>query len=93
VQIGVSFRSKGGELCRTFSIRPPDALSGLACREPSAWVVRVLARVEGAQTEPRNYSQAGSEMPAAVRAAVDAEIVDEPLDAAAEAAAQKNGWK
>jgi len=28
-----------------------------------------------------------------VRAAVEAQIADEPLDAAAEMAAQKNGWK
>jgi anti-sigma factor RsiW len=93
VQIGVTFRAKGGELCRTFSIRQADTLSGVACREASAWSVRVLARADGAQTQPGNYQQAGSEMPAAVRAAVDAEIADEPLDAAAEAAAQKNRWK
>jgi hypothetical protein len=93
VQIGVSFRAKGGELCRTFSIRQADTLSGVACREASSWSVRVLARAEGAQTQPGNYQQAGSGMPAAVRAAVEAQIADEPLDAAAEMAAQKNGWK
>jgi hypothetical protein len=32
-------------------------------------------------------------MAVAVRETVDAEIADEPLDAAAEAAARKNGWK
>jgi hypothetical protein len=93
MHIGVSFRAKGGELCRTFSIRQADTLSGLACREKNAWSVRVLARAGGAQTQPGNYQQAGSEMPAAVRETVDAEIADEPLDAAAEAAARKNGWK
>jgi hypothetical protein len=93
VQIGVSFRAKSGELCRTFSIRQAETLSGLACREAGAWNVRVLAHAEGGSTQPGNYRQAGSEMPAAVRAAVDADIADEPLDAAAEAAAQKNGWK
>jgi hypothetical protein len=93
VQVGVSFRAKSGELCRTFSVRRDDALSGVACRESSAWNVRVLQRAEGAQTRPGNYQQAGSEMPAAVRAAVDAEIADDPLDAAGEAAAKKNGWK
>ena len=93
VQIGVSFRAKGGELCRTFSIRQADTLSGLACRETNAWSVRVLARAEGGQTRPGNYQQAGSEMALAVRETVDAEIADEPLDAAAEAAARKNGWK
>lgn len=93
VQIGVSFRAKGGELCRTFSIRQADTLSGLACREAGAWSVRVLERAEGRQTQPGNYRQAGSEMSAAVRAGVDAAIAGEPLDAAAEVAAQKNGWK
>jgi hypothetical protein len=92
VQIGVSFRGKGGEVCRTFTIREPDALGGLACRETGSWSVRVLARAE-AQGASESYRQAGSELPAAVRAVVEAQIADEPFDSAAEAAARKSGWK
>jgi anti-sigma factor RsiW len=93
VQIGVSFRAKAGELCRTFAIRQGDALSGLACRDGSSWSVRVLAPGEGGTGPAGNYQQAGSDLPLAVRAAVEAQIEAEPLDAAAEAVARKNGWK
>jgi hypothetical protein len=39
------------------------------------------------------YRPAGSEMPAAVRAAVEQQIAGEPLDAAGEAQAKKGYWK
>src|SRR5262249_31235788 len=33
VQIGVSFRSHGGDYCRTFVLREKNAIAGLACHE------------------------------------------------------------
>jgi hypothetical protein len=90
VHIGVSFRTKAGEYCRTFV---SGALSGLACREGSAWDVRTLARADVSVGGEGGYHPAGSEMPAAVRAAVDEQINGDPLDATAEAQAKTNGWK
>jgi hypothetical protein len=93
VRIGVSFRSKSGEYCRTFAVAAPAALAGLACREADAWQVRVLARASSQGGGPAAYRQASSSMPRAVIAAVDNLIAGEPLDAQAEAAARKQHWR
>ncbi len=91
VQIGVSFRSKSGEYCRTFSMRAP-AIAGLACHAAQGWRLQVLTGTpeEGAATG--GYRQAASPVAAPVVAAVNAEISGEPLDARAEAAARREGW-
>lgn len=91
VRIGVSFRAKTGEYCRTFSLRRPAALAGLACRSGKDWRIGVLvgAPPRGAGT----YRQAASAMPPALIAAVDAEISGQPLDAPAEAAARSRHWQ
>ncbi|HET9106611.1 MAG TPA: zf-HC2 domain-containing protein [Steroidobacteraceae bacterium] len=90
VRIGVSFRAKSGEYCRTFSLRRPAALAGLACRAGENWRIGVL--VEGPPAGAGTYRQAASPMPPALIAAVDAEIAGEPLDAPAEAAARARQW-
>lgn len=93
VRIGVSFRSKSGEYCRTFAVAAPAALAGLACRAADAWQVRVLARVESPGGGSGAYRQAGSSMPPSVVAAVGNLIAGEPLDAQAEAAARRQHWR
>jgi hypothetical protein len=101
VHIGVSFKTKGGAYCRTFAVQQGtpssgsagESLSGLACREGGSWDVRALARADMSQGGEGGYQPAGSEMPAAVRAAVEDQIEGEPLDAAAEARAKASGWK
>ena len=90
VHIGVSFKTKTGEYCRTFV---SGAMSGLACREGGAWDVRTLARADVSVGGEGGYHPAGSEMPAAVRAAMEDQIDGDPLDAPAEARAKTNGWK
>jgi hypothetical protein len=93
VQIGVSFKSKSGDTCRTFTVKEQNVLGGLACRQQNEWRVQVLADAPpGANTES-GYKPAGGSMPAAVVAAVEKEIEGEPLDAAAEAAARARGWQ
>lgn len=92
VRIGISFRSKSGEYCRTFSLRQP-ALGGLACRVPDGWRVGVLARAEPSGAGPDTYRQAASALPAAVAAAVGNQVAGEPLDAHAEAAARARQWR
>ena len=93
-RIGVSFRSKSGQYCRTFTLRQAAPLAGLACRAGSDWRVRVLARVESAGgSSDGGYRQAASAMPPAVVAAVGSLIVGEPLDAQAEATARGRNWQ
>ncbi len=93
VRIGVSFRSKSGAYCRTFTLRRPAALAGLACRAADGWQVGVLAHSESAAGGPGGYRQAASSMPPAIVTAVGDRIAGEPLDAQAEAAARTRRWQ
>lgn len=92
VRIGVSFRSKSGEYCRTFSIRGP-AVAGLACHAADGWRLEVLSRAGGQPGAAGAYRQASSMMPRALVSTVGDEISGEPLDARAEAAARRHGWQ
>ena len=90
LHIGVSFRAQDGAYCRTFdSIEANKTVSGLACRQPDAWVVRI------ATTEPvvaSDYRQAGSAAPA-VMSLVDSMIAGDPLTDAQERAARDHSWR
>jgi hypothetical protein len=92
VKIGVSFKSKAGAYCRTFSLSESTKLAGLACRDHDDWRVRVLTQSEQHAQQDGNYRRAGSEMPRTVLQAVDDLIAGEPLDAHAEAAARDQHW-
>lgn len=93
VKIGVSFKSKTGTYCRTFTLHESTTLSGLACRDHDDWHVQTLA-----QSQPNSmgsndtYRQASTDMPRSVLQAVDDTIAGEPLDAHAEAAAREQHW-
>ena len=93
VRIGVSFRSKSGRYCRTFALASPAALAGVACRAADGWQVGALASTESPSADSGTYRQAASAMPPAVLAAVNTQIVGEPLDAHAEAAARGRHWQ
>jgi hypothetical protein len=92
VEIGVSFRARGGDYCRSFVLRRGSALAGLACHDPAAWRVVALAQSEAAPAASGAYRAAASALPPAVAHTLDALIVGEPLDARAEAAAREHGW-
>ncbi|QYF91750.1 hypothetical protein KY495_13180 [Massilia sp. PAMC28688] len=87
VRLGVSFVSKEGSYCRSFTL-PQTA--GLACRSGNQWRIPVMATtvVAGAGA----YRQA-SAMPSAVLDAIDERISGKALDANAEKVAQMQGWK
>ncbi len=91
VKIGVSFRSKDGDYCRTFALRQTKPLAGLACHEVGAWRVRIAAQSAPA-TPQGGYRTAGDEIPAPVLEAMDQTIDGAPLDAPGEAKAQAAGW-
>jgi hypothetical protein len=93
VQIGVSFRSKSGDYCRTFRLQQSDGAAGLACHEQSGWRIEVLAHPQGAASPQGQYRQAASALPPTVLRAVDDAIAGDPLDAAAEAQARASRWQ
>jgi hypothetical protein len=92
VQIGVSFRSRAGDYCRTFLLRDSSALAGMACRQNDAWHVQSVAQSEKAP-EGLYRQAASSAMPKAVLQAVEETISGDPLDSPAEAAAKARGWR
>jgi len=92
VRIGVSFKSKAGAYCRTFTAHESTALAGLACRDHDDWHVQVLAQTTSTPDNGTAYRQAGSALPKSVLQAVDDNIAGEPLDAAAETAARDKNW-
>ena len=100
VKIGVSFMSKAGDYCRTFTMHVSATLAGLACRDHDDWRVTVLA--QNPQTESNSssasgagsgaYRQAATEIPRSVLQAVEDNIAGAPLDAHAEASARDLRW-
>lgn len=93
VQVGISFISKTGEYCRTFTLEAQSTLAGLACRESGGWQIQALAASTAARGRQGPYRQAASNIPPAILAALGDEIAGEPLDAHAEAAARARGWR
>jgi hypothetical protein len=100
VRIGVSFKSKAGAYCRTFTLRESTALAGLACRDHDDWRVQMLAQSAQAQAPAESetsstntgYRQASSQMPHSVLQAVEDNIAGDTLDAHAEASARDQHW-
>ncbi len=93
VDIVLSFLSKSGAYCRTFRIARRTASAGLACRNGTNWRIDVLARSSEGAGADSAYRTAGSSLPPAVLNAIQARIVDQPLDRAGEIAARRRGWK
>jgi hypothetical protein len=89
VRVGISFRDRAGDYCRTFHLQREAPIAGLACRAGEAWRLQVLASAVKQEGE----LQPAAAMPMAVLQAVDAAIDGEPLDATAESAARDAGWR
>ena len=92
VQIGISFRDKKGDYCRTFALRDASALAGLACHSGDGWHVDVLARGASVADAAAQYRPAASSMPKPILQSVEDRIAGEPLDARGEAAAKARDW-
>lgn len=92
IHVGVSFRSRNGDYCRTFMLRDKSAVAGLACRERESWRLEALAATHHATSGSGEYQPAASSLPPAIEQSVDELIVGDPLDAKAEAAARATGW-
>ncbi|QNN64727.1 anti-sigma factor [Sphingomonas rhizophila] len=87
-RIGLTFRNGEGALCRSFS--GVAGSSGLACRAGGQWQVKGL--FGGQAGQGGDYRMAAGEDPR-LAALIEESIAGEPFDAAAERAAQENGWR
>jgi anti-sigma factor RsiW len=94
VRLLLSFKSRGGNYCRTFALSGGRSLVGLACREQDQWQLLNLVAAEGAVAagSAQNLRMAASPLPPALLQAVSDHISGDPLNAAAEAKARSNGW-
>jgi len=86
-KIGISFRNRSGDFCRTFAAQ---RVAGVACHENGVWHIAALARSE-AEAQGA-YAPAASAMPDTIRSVVTGMIAGGPLDAAGERRAQAQGW-
>lgn len=91
VRIGISFRSKSGEYCRTFSL--PNGIAGLGCRMGPEWRLQILARSPTAASSAGAYRMAAGDAPAAVTREVEARITGNSFDAREEEAALRLDWR
>jgi hypothetical protein len=91
VQIGVSFRAKSGDYCRTFALSGTVSPSGLACRHGGQWQIQALTQEPGTAGDTA-YRTAGSAMSAEILKSVEGQIAGEPLDQAGERAARQRNW-
>ncbi len=82
--VGPSFWTREGLFCRVFALTSGTApgLSGIACREPAGWKIRVIAE--------RND---GSGLPGSVTSMMANLIVGVALDAAQEEQARRQAWR
>jgi len=92
VHIGISFRSKAGDFCRSFALSGAAAPVGVACHHGAEWQIQSLMKGEAGEVGGQ-YRTAGTEMPPLLLKSIEAEISGEPLDQAAEAVARQQGWQ
>jgi hypothetical protein len=94
VAVGLTFRDKSGNYCRTFAVEQSRPLAGLACHQGADWQVLDLMSMDNAGgASPPNYRLAASALPAPLLAAVNERINGVALDAQAEAAARSAHWR
>ncbi len=86
-RMGLTFRDKGGNVCRTFT---DQAASGLACLEGGDWRIRGL--VQPPEGQDGEYRLAAGTDPN-LAAMIDSTIQGEPLDADQEKAVRERGWR
>ena len=93
VQIGVSFRAKSGDYCRSFALSGAVSPSGLACRHDGEWQIQALTQEPGNAAGESEYRTARSAVSATILKSVEGQIAGEPFDQAREKAARQHGWK
>jgi hypothetical protein len=92
VDIGLTFRSKSGEYCRTFGTRVGMDVVGFACRDAEVWRIDMLSTAPPTQASG-DYRMASTQLPAPVVQAIAARMQGEALDADQEAIARQRRWR
>jgi len=92
VDIGLSFRAKSGEYCRTFGARASNPVVGFACRDAEVWRIDMLATAPRAESGG-DYRMASTQLPAPIVQAIAERMQGEALDADEEAVARQRRWR
>jgi hypothetical protein len=92
IDIGLTFRSRSGEYCRTFGARSPNPVVGFACRDAETWRIDMLSTAPRAEAGG-TYRMASTQLPAPVVQAIAARMQGEALDADEEAIARQRRWR
>lgn len=85
-RIGLTFRNKDGDICRTFD---GAAIAGLACRRGKRWRLDQLLPGTSAGSDYRQASAGDPRLAASVQDMIEGA----PFDAQAEKTARDEGWK
>jgi hypothetical protein len=92
VDIGLSFRTKSGEYCRTFGARAANPVVGFACRDAEVWRIDMLSTAPRAESGG-DYRMASTQLPAPIVQAIAERMQGEALDADEEAVARQRRWR
>lgn len=92
IDIGLTFRSRSGEYCRTFGAHAPNPVVGFACRDAESWRVDMLSTAPRVQAGGA-YRMASTQLPAPVVQAIAERMQGEALDADEEAIARQRRWR
>ena len=88
VSIGLTFRSREGNYCRSFLLRSAQT-AGLACRAGSGWQV---AATDSSAAPQGDMQQAGSALTPSILRTIESRMEGAALDAEAERSAQQAAW-
>jgi hypothetical protein len=93
--VGMSFRSRSGNYCRTFSGSDGPALTGLACHQQDQWRIVTLVSPQQGAAAPRVASsqRAADSGSSLLQQSVRERIAGQPLDAQAEERARRGDWR
>jgi hypothetical protein len=92
IDIGLTFRDKSGEYCRTFGAREGSNVVGFACRDAEVWRVDMLSTAPHTESGG-DYRMASTQLPAPVVQAIAQRMQGEALDADQEAIARQRRWR
>ncbi len=93
-RVGMSFRTKSGNYCRTFSASDAHALAGLACREQERWrIVTLVSTQPPVSVGPVATHRVAVSFSPLLLQTVRERMAGEPLDAQAEAKARGSDWR
>jgi hypothetical protein len=92
IDIGLTFRTKSGEYCRTFGARAANPVVGFACRDAQTWRIDMLSTAPRAESGG-GYRMASTQLPAPIVQAIGQRMQGEALDADEEAIVRQRSWR